>query len=313
MGIREKHESVLLEEAVELLDCKPGGTYVDGTIGGGGHAEKILERISPNGMLVGIDIDPHALKIAEERLRKYTAKVRLVHGNFSELQNIIGGMGLEGVDGILLDLGVSMFQLGDALRGFSFNLDGPLDMRMDPGATVTAADLVNKLSERDLKDIIRHYGEEKWAGRIARKVVEERKKAPFRTTGQLAALVERVVPGSADSRRIHPATRTFQALRIAVNEELQALARFLESAMAVLNKGGRLVVISFHSLEDRIVKRTFSYWARSCRCPKDTPVCECEGKPLVKLLTRKPVRPGDAEVAKNPRARSAKMRAVEKL
>ncbi len=313
MGIWNTHESVLLDKAVNLLNCRPGGVYVDGTVGGGGHAEKILKKSSPNGVLIGIDIDPHALEIASERLLKFGARVHLVHGNFSDIQNIIRGLGYRAVDGILLDLGVSMFQLGEAQRGFSFFADGPLDMRMDPGASISAADLVNRLSQHELKELIKRYGEERWAGKIARKIVEERKNMPIKTTGQLAGLIEKVVPKSRDGERIHPATRTFQALRIAVNKELESLEKFLNSVLDALSAGGRLVVISFHSLEDRIVKQAFSSWARQCRCPGDFPVCQCEGRPLVKLLTRKPVRPDEEEVAKNPRARSARMRAIEKL
>jgi len=313
MDDQNRHESVLLEEAVNLLGCKPGGIYVDGTLGGGGHAEKILEKSSPNGVLVGIDTDPHALKIASERLRKFSARVHLVQGNFSDLQKILRELGFQEVHGILLDLGVSMFQLGEAQRGFSFRMDGPLDMRMDPTIDVSATDLVNKLPEHELRRLIKQYGEEKWAGKIAKEIVRVRKETPITTTGQLAKIIERVVPKPRHGERIHPATRTFQALRIVVNKELESLRRFLDSVLDILAAGGRLVIISFHSLEDRIVKQAFNLWSRSCRCPRDVPVCRCEGEPLVRILTKKPVRPTEDETLRNPRARSAKMRAIEKL
>ncbi len=313
MDVHDKHESVLLEKAVELLNCKAGGVYVDGTLGGGGHAEKILEKSSPDGVLVGIDTDPHALEIASERLRRFSARVHLVHGNFSNLRKILRELGLGGVNGILLDLGVSMYQLGEAHRGFSFRADGPLDMRMNTTSGVTAAELVNQLPEYDLRTLIRRYGEERHAARIAREIVRARKQAPITTTRQLAKLIETTVPKQRGSEKIHPATRTFQALRIAVNRELESLERFLDDALDILVSGGRLIVISFHSLEDRLVKRAFSFWARSCRCPGDMPVCQCEGRPLVKLLTKKPIRPDEEEIRKNPKSRSAKMRAVKKL
>ncbi len=313
MHAREEHQSVLLDEAVELLSCKPGGLYVDGTLGGGGHAERILEKSSPDGVLVGIDADPHALEIARERLRPFSARVHLVQGNFSSLREILREMGVREVDGILLDLGVSMFQLSDPRRGFSFRTNGPLDMRMDPNLEITAAELVNRLPEKDLKAIIKQYGEERWAGKIARAIAEARRQSPISTTAELARLVESVVPRKKSRERIHPATRTFQALRIVVNEELKSLKEFLDSVLDILKTGGRLVIISFHSLEDRLVKQAFGSWARSCRCPKDIPVCQCEGKPLARIITRKPVVPSEIEILKNPRARSAKLRALEKI
>ena len=285
---------------------------MDGTLGGGSYAEAILQRTGPCGRLIGLDWDAEAIARVSVRLADHGERVVLRKASFGDLAPLLFEMGLGGVDGIVLDLGVSSPQLEDRTRGFSFMEDGPLDMRMDRSRPDTAADLVNGLSERELAQLIRTLGEERWAKRIARAIVSRRKARVFYRTKELADLVAGVVPRTPDSRRIHPATRTFQALRIAVNEELEALRSFLGSVLDVLNPGGRLCIVAFHSLEDRMVKEHFRRWASACRCPVEEPFCRCEGKPLVRLLTKKALRPTDEEVEINPRARSARLRAMEK-
>jgi len=307
------HQSVLLREAVDYLNPKVGKVYVDGTVGGGGHAGKILQRSSPDGVVIGIDKDPHVLGLARKLLHSFSTRAHLIQGNFSELPSILSMLNVPHVDGIILDLGLSSYQLEDSQRGFSFQNDGPLDMRMDPNTTSTAANLVNRLSEKDLAKMIRQYGEEKWARKIAAAIVTARNQNPISTTGQLAEIVAGCIPRAKYAKKIHPATQTFQALRIAVNHELEDLESFLKIALDLLVRGGRLVIISFHSLEDRLVKQRFRYWGRECRCPKNVPVCSCEGKPLVRILTKRPIRPTEQEVLFNPRARSARMRVVEKV
>lgn len=303
------------EEVLELLACHPGGLYVDGTVGGGGYAEAILRETEPDGILLALDCDAEAIERVKDRLRSYHQRVLLEKSSFADLPAVLAklGFGVESVDGVVLDLGVSSFQLEDAERGFSFLHDGPLDMRMDLNLSRTASDLVNTLSESELADLIFLLGEERWSRRIARAIVARRRARYIDRTAELAQLIAEVVPKTKDSRRIHPATRTFQALRIAVNQELKAIELFLSRVLSVLKPGGRLCVVAFHSLEDRLVKEKFRSWARRCRCPSDIPVCECEGQPLVRLLTRKPVRPAEAEIAVNPRARSARLRAIEKV
>lgn len=307
------HVPVMQEEVLQLLACRSGGLYVDGTAGGGGYAEAILQRTGPNGVLLALDWDAAAIERVAERLRPYGERVHLERASFADLPLVLEGRGLGPVDGVVIDLGISSFQLEDPHRGFSFLHDGPLDMRMDQDLSQTAADLVNTMAEGELADLIFNFGEEKWARRIARAIVERRKRRPITGTLEIAGLVAEATPKTRDSRRIHPATRTFQALRIAVNRELEALSRFLARILDVLKSGGRLCVVSFHSLEDRVVKDQFRTWARSCRCPQSTPVCLCGGQPLVELLTRKPLRPTAAEVERNPRARSARLRAISKL
>lgn len=304
-----QHVPVLREAVLAYLQPRPGGTYIDATVGGGGHAEAILEASAPDGRLLGIDADPDALRRARQRLRRFGDRVVLVRGNFDRLAAIARRHGFVPADGILMDLGVSLDQLNDPRRGFSFQVEGPLDMRMDPSLPRTAADLVNTLTEEELARLIRTYGEEPNARRIARAIVRAR---PLRTTRELAACVEAVVP-RRPGQRLHPATRTFLALRIAVNDELGALERALPQALEILRPGGRLVVISFHSLEDRIVKQFFQREAKDCICPPRAPICVCGHKARVRILTRKPVTPSPEEVAMNPRSRSAKLRAVEKL
>lgn len=306
------HVPVLLDETVDLLQPRAGGTYVDGTVGGGGHAEAILERSSPDGRLLGLDLDPEALDRASERLRRFGDRVTLVHESFADLERVVRWNGFAPADGILLDLGLSSFQLEHPKRGFGFRVEAPLDMRFNPlQQTPTARDLVNKLDARELADLLRRYGEEPLAKPIARAIVTRRQRRPIETTAELARIVESVA-GRARGK-IHPATRTFQALRIAVNRELDALERALPQAIEVLGPGGRLAVISFHSLEDRIVKRFFVDQAATCVCPPGLPVCVCGRKPTIRILTRRAVRPTPREVAENPRSRSAILRCAERL
>ena len=297
-------------EVIELLRPAPGGTYLDGTLGGGGHARLVLEACGPDGRLIGLDRDLETLRRTEAALAPFGERVTLRHRNFSEAAEVLDELGIERVDGILLDLGVSSFQLDEAERGFSFRNDAPLDMRMDRSAGMTAADAVNTLEAAELARIFREFGEERWAGRIARRIVKARSQAPLTTTRQLAELVRETVPGGRVPARIHPATRVFQALRIYVNGELEHVSLGVSRAIDLLKPEGRLVVISFHSLEDRIVKGIFREEARGCICPPRLPVCVCSHTPRVKLLTRKGVRPEPGELEANPRARSATLRAV---
>jgi 16S rRNA (cytosine1402-N4)-methyltransferase len=307
------HRPVLVEEAVSSLRCRAETVFVDGTVGGGGHAAAILERTAPDGLLIGIDADGDALREAERRLAPFGERKILLKGNFADMATLLDGIHIGKVDGILLDLGVSSRQLDRADRGFSFSLDAPLDMRMDRSRGPSAYDLIHTLSEEELKRIIRDYGEERMAGRIARTLVEKRKLSPIRTTGELAAAVVRALPGQKGPARIHPATRTFQALRIAVNNELGSLRQALAAGVERLREGGRFSVVSFHSLEDRMVKEAFRAGERGCLCPPDLPLCACGRKPTLKVLTRKPVIPGEAEIRDNPRARSAKLRTAERI
>jgi 16S rRNA (cytosine1402-N4)-methyltransferase len=308
-----RHVSVMPGEVLELLSPRPGGIYLDGTVGGGGHAGLILAASAPDGRLIALDQDPAALTAAAEALAPFGQRVTFCRGSFAELDQQLASLGIEQVDGILLDLGVSSHQLDTPERGFSFREDGPLDMRMDPARPMSAADLLAGEDAEELKRIFREYGEERWAGRIAREIVRTRGEKPLTTTRQLAELVCRAVPGGYVPQRIHPATRVFQALRIAVNSELDALQSGLAAALSSLRPGGRLVVISFHSLEDRLVKQGFRAAASTCTCPPRLPVCCCGRKAQVKILTTRGVRPAEAETIANPRARSAVLRAVERL
>ncbi len=316
MGVAERiHRPVLVREVLELLRPCLDGVIVDGTVGTGGHAEALLSA-SENVRVIGIDWDEEALALARERLRQYGDRIVLVHGDFKRLEEILTSLGVETVAGILLDLGVSSLHLERAERGFSFQREGPLDMRMDRRRAVTAADLVNTLSERELADLLFRYGEEPAARRIARAIVRAREVQPIRTTTELARIVARAV-GARRTRRTHPATRTFQALRIAVNEELVGLEEFLDRAIARLAPGGRLVVISFHSLEDRMVKRRLRFHAGECDCAARRAVISgesgacpfCGAARRITVLTRRAIRPSEAEVRENPRARSARLRA----
>lgn len=300
-------------EVLELLAPRPGGTYLDGTLGGGGHARLILEASAPDGRVIGLDRDPAALAAAAATLAEFGTRAVLCRGSFAELDVHLRELGIDQVDGIFLDLGVSSHQLDTPERGFSFREDGPLDMRMDPDQPLSAAALLAEASADELKRIFREYGEERWAGRIAREIVRVRTEAPVVTTAQLAELVCRSVPGGYVPQRIHPATRVFQALRIAVNGELAALESGLAAALRSLRPGGRLAIISFHSLEDRLVKLGFRAAAHPCTCPPRLPLCVCGRQPSVAVLTPRGVRPAEDELIANPRARSAVLRAVERL
>jgi 16S rRNA (cytosine1402-N4)-methyltransferase len=307
------HISCMPTEAAHYLNPRPGGTYVDGTVGGAGHSRLICERIQPNGRLIGIDQDLDAIRHAREVLAPFFPRVSLHHDSFSHLDRILHALGLHSVDGILLDLGLSLHQLEGSGRGFSFKRDEPLDMRMNAEADTTAAHVVNNWDVDDLTRIFREYGEEHRARSIAKAIVRARSRGPLESSKTLADLIYRSMPpAAARSQKIHPATRVFQALRITVNRELDRLQRTLPMAVACLNPGGRLCVLAFHSLEDRIVKQTFREMARPCTCPHKAPVCTCGGKARVTLLTRRVVRPTTEEVAANPMARSTRLRAVEK-
>jgi 16S rRNA (cytosine1402-N4)-methyltransferase len=309
---QQEHKPVLLDEVIEHLCCTPGKFFVDATVGGGGHARVILEKTAPDGQLIGIDWDERALVKARSNLQSFEERLVLVRENFALTGSVLARLHIPAVDGILLDLGLSSFQVDEAERGFSFNLDGPLDMRMDTREKITAAHLVNTLSEDKLAEIIRNFGEERWHRRIARNILRARDEEAIETTDRLAKVVYRAIPAGKRARHRHPATRTFQALRLAVNRELDHLQTFLQGALDWLRPGGRLAIISFHSLEDRMVKQTFANWARSCRCPARSPICQCEGRPLVRLVNKKVVMPGKLEIKANPRARSGRLRVVEK-
>lgn len=304
------HKPVLFEETIESLAIRPEGIYIDGTMGGGGHSEAILQRLT-TGKLLSIDQDPDAIVAAGERLKKYPQSIR-VRGNFSQMEEIAQTQGIDSVDGVLLDIGVSSYQLDTPERGFSYHHDAPLDMRMSKDGP-SARDLVNNLGEEELADILFRYGEERSARRIARGIREAREKAPIETTVQLAEIVKASVPAAVRRGEGHPARKTFQALRIAVNGELDRLEEGLKAGFSLLKPGGRLAVITFHSLEDRIVKRQMQDWCQGCICPKDFPVCVCGRKPQGKLIFKKGLAPSEKEVAENPRARSARLRVIQKL
>lgn len=308
------HKPVLLNEAISLLSPKQGHVIVDGTVGGAGHSGVIMKKIMPGGRLVAIDQDMDALRSAGKALAKWRNNVQFVHDNFKNIKRILLSLNLTEVDGILLDIGVSSHQLDEEERGFSYHGDAPLDMRMNREGGLTAADLVNRLDANELARIIRDYGEELWSRRIAEFIVHKRQaQGGIQTTGQLVDVIKAAVPAGARRKGPHPARRTFQALRIAVNDELGALERAVSDSMDCLKPGGRLVVITFHSLEDRIVKKLFQNAAAGCLCPPGLPVCVCGNEPRVKILTAKPLRAGDEELADNARARSAKLRAVMKV
>jgi 16S rRNA (cytosine1402-N4)-methyltransferase len=307
------HTPVMLEKVLQSLRCKPGGIYVDGTLGGGGHARAILENTAPDGLLIGIDRDDDALLESEKRLQSFGQRKILIKGNFADIGEILTNLNIRKVDGILLDLGVSSHQLDTADRGFSFSLDAPLDMRMDQSSRYRAYDLVNLSPEKELRKVIRDYGEEPMAGRIARAILAKRASAPIRTTIELADVVCRAVRRQGVRKKVHPATRTFQAIRIAVNQELSNLSTAMDAGIDQLGQGGRFSIISFHSLEDRIVKETFRSWEGRCQCPPGLPVCQCQREAKLRVLTRKPLRPEADESETNPRARSARLRTAEKI
>lgn len=307
-----KHKSVLLDECIENLNIKPDGIYVDGTLGGGGHSSVICENLSEKGTLIGIDRDTDALKAASARLEKYNCKKIFVQSNYSDIKNVLAEQGIEGIDGALLDLGVSSFQLDNAERGFSYMQKAPLDMRMSQDDNFTAYDVVNGYSESELFNIIKKYGEEKWASRIAKFIVSARKEKDIEDTEELVEIIKSAIPAKARREGPHPAKRTFQAIRIEVNDELGQLERAVGDFCDVLNPEGRLCIISFHSLEDRIVKDIFNERFDPCTCPKEFP-CVCGKTPEIKKITKKPIISGEEELEENPRARSAKLRVVEKL
>ena len=308
-----RHIPVMVKEVINYLNCLPGKTYVDGTLGGGGHAQAILEAIGPDGCLIGIDRDPDAIAYCRKSLHRFKPNIQVFHDDFIHLPQILSRLHTSGVDGILLDLGLSLYQLEGSGRGFTFRQDEPLDMRMNPEQGQTAATLINGLSEKDLGALISGYGEEPWAHRIAKSIVAARNRQAIRSSLQLAEIVRKAIPARHRRGRIHPATRTFQAIRIAVNRELETLEEFFDEAVNLLNPGGRLCILSFHSLEDRIVKERFKALARGCTCPPRFPKCVCGKRPQVSILTKKPVRTPQAEVHANPMARSARLRAAERL
>ena len=306
------HVSVLLEECIDGLNIKPDGIYVDGTLGGAGHSSRIAAKLT-TGRHIGIDRDPVALKVAQGRLAPWADRVTLVHSNFCEIAAVLDSLNIEGVDGILLDLGVSSPQLDEVERGFSYMADAPLDMRMNNEDSLSAYDVVNTWSYEELKRILYDYGEERYAPKIAAAICSRREQKPIETTLELVDIIRGAMPPAALREKQHPAKRSFQAIRIAVNDELNSVAKVMEDAIPKLNPGGRLAVITFHSLEDRIVKNAMANAAKGCTCPPNFPVCVCGKKPQVKIITRKPIVSGDEELERNPRARSAKLRICEKL
>lgn len=307
------HKPVLFQECIEGLAIKPDGIYVDGTLGGAGHAQGIAEKLGPKGTLICIDRDEEAIEASGPRLASAKCRVEIVRGNYADIKEILSELGVDKIDGALLDLGVSSHQLDDSQRGFSYMCDAPLDMRMDQSESGGAKSIVNDYSKEELARIIREYGEEKFANRIADFIERARKEKQIETTGELVSIIKDAIPAAARREGPHPAKRTFQALRIEVNDELGGLRRAVESFCDVLKPGGRLCIISFHSLEDRIVKETINRRENPCTCPKNIPVCVCGKKPDVKKVSKKPIIPSEGEEAENPRARSAKLRICEKL
>ncbi len=307
------HYAVMLNECIEGLNINPNGIYVDGTAGGGSHSEEILKRLT-NGKLISIDQDEAAIKTCTRRFEKYNERSILVRDNFSNLNEILKNLNIDHVDGVLLDLGVSSYQLDTPARGFSYNSDAKLDMRMDPRSPLSAYEVVNNYSEAELRDIIRDYGEEKFASQIARKIVQERAKKPIETTIQLADIIKSAIPvASARKEAQHPAKRTFQAIRIEVNHELDVIKPTIDVAVSKLNAGGRIVILTFHSLEDRIVKQAFNEYSQGCICPKDFPICVCGNKPKIKPINKKPITATNDELNQNSRSKCAKLRIAEKI
>lgn len=313
MSEKFTHCPVLLDECIQALAIRPDGVYLDGTLGRAGHSSQIVQRLSAGGRLICVDRDEAALEAARERLAPWMDRVTLIHSNFDQIDAILDQLGLRGADGMLFDLGVSSPQLDDAARGFSYMADAPLDMRMDRTDALTAAQVVNSWDREQLRDILQRYGEERYAGQIASAIVRRRQDKPIETTLELVDVIKSAMPARALKEKQHPAKRTFQAIRIAVNDELGSVERMVRRAVPRLNRGGRLAVITFHSLEDRIVKTTLTEFAQGCTCPKDFPVCVCGKTPDVRLVSRKPILPSAKELEENPRARSAKLRVAEKL
>lgn len=307
-----KHISVLLDETIDGLDIKPDGIYVDGTLGGGGHSYEILKRLSPKGRLIGIDQDGEALKAAGERLKKFENQITLVRSNYCEIDKVLKELNVEKVDGILLDIGVSSYQLDNLERGFSYKSDAPLDMRMDTRQELTAADVVNTYSENELFKIIKDYGEDKFAKNIAKHIVLARKEKPLETTKELSEVIKRAIPMKVQAKGGHPAKKTFQAIRIEVNQELTVLKESIDKMIDLLKPNGRICIITFHSLEDRIVKTKFRENENPCTCPPNFPVCVCGKKSKGKVITRKPIIPSEDEIEENKRAKSSKLRIFER-
>ena len=308
-----QHTSVLFHESIKSLNIKEDGIYLDGTLGGGGHASGICARLAEEGLLIAVDRDIEAIQASRKVLEQYPCKKIFVHDNYGRVKKILEDLQIEKIDGALLDLGVSSYQLDNAERGFSYMHDAPLDMRMNSNDTFTAKNIVNEYSKEDIKDIIRRYGEEKWAARIADFIVKERSQKEIERTGQLVDIIKRAIPAAARREGPHPAKRTFQALRIEVNNELGVLENAVEDFIDVLGHGGRLAVITFHSLEDRIVKQIFNEAAQKCTCPLEIPMCVCGGQAKVKKISTKPISAGRDELDSNPRSRSAKLRVIEKI
>ena len=306
------HKSIMLEEVIESLAIKPNGIYVDGTLGGAGHSSEIVKRLGEDGRLIGIDQDGEAIEAATKRLKPYKDKVTIVRSNYAQMKEVLRDLGIPKVDGILLDLGVSSYQLDNAERGFTYREDVPLDMRMDQRQTKTAKDIVNDYSEMELYHIIRNYGEDKFAKNIAKHIVQARQKAPIETTGQLIEVIKAAIPKKVRATGGHPAKKTFQAIRIECNRELDVLKDSIDAMIDLLNPGGRLCIITFHSLEDRIVKRAFKKNENPCTCPPNFPVCVCGNVAKGKQLTRKPIIPGEEELEYNKRAKSSKLRVFER-
>jgi len=313
MGETYLHRPVLLHECIEALAIRPDGIYLDGTLGRGGHSEEIAKRLSDKGRLLCVDRDRQALEEAGRRLAPWADRITFLHGNFADLDALMDRAGVAAADGMLFDLGVSSPQLDDPERGFSYMHDAPLDMRMDRDDALTAWTVVNQWPREEIRRVLSQYGEERYAGPIAAAIDKARQKAPIETTGQLVEVIRGALPAAALREKQHPAKRSFQGIRIAVNDELASVSRMLQAAIPRLNPGGRLAVISFHSLEDRIVKSELAAAAKGCTCPPEFPVCVCGKTPQVKLVTRKPILPGEDELEENPRARSAKLRVAEKV
>ncbi|MEW6616298.1 MAG: 16S rRNA (cytosine(1402)-N(4))-methyltransferase RsmH [Thermodesulfobacteriota bacterium] len=315
MGKRSKieHLPVMVKEVVRYLNCQQDGIYIDGTLGSGGHSLEILKCSSPNGRLIGIDWDEDAITVAKNRLNHFQGRVTIIYDNFKNIGSIVKNLKVNEVDGILLDLGVSSIQLENEERGFSFKLEGPIDMRMDKSSILKAFDLVNFLSTPELERMLWNYGEERFGKRIARSIADYRKHKPISTTVELADIVSAAIPSGFRPKRIHPATKTFQAIRIALNDELRNLETAIQVGVDLLKKGSKFCVISFHSLEDRVVKQSFKALEKRCICPPDMPECNCQKESKVKVLTRKPILPSEDEVRKNPRSRSAKLRVAERV
>lgn len=313
MGNVFSHKSVLLDECIDGLDIKPNGIYVDGTAGGGGHSYHIAERLTDGGHLIAIDRDSAAIEAAGKRLSPFLDRVTLVRDNFSNVKKVCTDLGIDKIDGVLMDLGVSSYQLDTPERGFSYNSDAPLDMRMDDRNPFSAKDVVNGYTEEQLREVIFSYGEEKFGGKIAAEIIKAREEKPIETTGELTEIIKRAIPPAARKDGPHPAKRTFQAIRIEVNGELGAIKPAIEGATDLLGKGGRIAIITFHSLEDRIVKQTYAELAQGCVCPREFPVCVCGRKPKLKVITKKPILPSEKELENNPRSRSAKLRVAEKI